>query len=103
MLGMWWRVGEGWTVSLSAGGVDGQSEELGEEEGGGPSCSAAGTELITLAYRRNVYPMSGNLMFFEKINEDDCLFMYGFSYSESKLDAEPLQNPPDLRALILHL
>jgi hypothetical protein len=47
-----------------------------------------------------VYPMSGNLMFFEKIYEDDCLFLYGFSYSESKLDAEPSQNPPDLRALI---
>jgi hypothetical protein len=24
-----------------------------------------------------VYPMSGNLMFFEKINEDNCLFLYG--------------------------
>jgi hypothetical protein len=24
-----------------------------------------------------VYPMSGNFMFFEKINEDDCLFLYG--------------------------
>jgi hypothetical protein len=36
-----------------------------------------------------VYPMSGNLMFFEKINEDDCLFLYGFSYLESKLAAEP--------------
>jgi hypothetical protein len=24
-----------------------------------------------------VYPLSGNLMFFEKINEDDSLFMYG--------------------------
>jgi hypothetical protein len=43
-----------------------------------------------------VYPMSGNLIFFEKINEDYCLSLYGFSYSESKLDAEPWQNPPDL-------
>jgi hypothetical protein len=58
-----------------------------------------------------VYPMSGNLMFFEKIIKDDCLFLYGarslmylysvncsnirlvfrvdISYFESKLDAEP--------------
>jgi hypothetical protein len=30
-----------------------------------------GSYSFTLAYRRNVYPMSGNLMYFEKINEDD--------------------------------
>jgi hypothetical protein len=29
------------------------------------------------------------LMFFENIKEDDCLFLYGFSYSESKFDADP--------------